>query len=105
MPATLIGVGSGRAVALLGVAGWGFFTAALLPVMTLGLAWNGATGRSVAVAMAFGALVDLTLEAVRAALPPALEPGLAGAAAGMVALVALSLAHGSRRVPEAAPSR
>ncbi len=105
VPATLIGVGSGRAVALLGVAGWGFFTAALLPAMTLGLAWHGATGRSVAVAMAFGALVDLALEAVRASLPPALEPGLAGAAAGMVALVALSLAHGCARVPEAAPSR
>lgn len=94
VPATLIGVGSGRAVALLGVAGWGFFTAALLPAMTVGLAWKGASARSVATAMVLGAVVDLVLEAVRTSLPPALEPGLAGAAVGTVALVALALAAG-----------
>ena len=36
---------SERTVALLGVAGWGFFTAALLPVFTVGLAWRAPAPR------------------------------------------------------------
>ena len=88
--ATAIGVTSERAVVLLGLVGWGFFTAALLPVMTLGLAWPGATARGAVSAMATGALVDLVLESVRQHLPAGLEPGLAGAALGMLVLVAMS---------------
>jgi Na+/proline symporter len=85
-----LGVGSGRTVAVLGIGGWGFFTAALLPAFTFGLAWNAADGRAVASAIVVGALVDIALETVRASLPPGLEPGLAGAALGTVVLVALS---------------
>jgi sodium/proline symporter/sodium/pantothenate symporter len=89
--AVALGVGSERTVALLGVAGWGFFTAALLPVFVLGLAWPGATGRGAVAAIVAGAAVDLGLEAVRSTLPPGLEPGLAGAAAGTIVLVSVSL--------------
>jgi len=89
--AVALGVGSDRTVALLGVAGWGFFTAALLPAFALGLAWPGATGRGVVAAIAAGAVVDLGLEAVRGALPPGLEPGLVGASVGTLALVLVSL--------------
>jgi sodium/proline symporter/sodium/pantothenate symporter len=88
--ATAIGMTSERAVVLLGLVGWGFFTAALLPVMTVGLAWHGATARGAAAAMATGAVVDLVLEAVRQHLPAGLEPGLAGAALGTLVLVAMS---------------
>jgi sodium/proline symporter/sodium/pantothenate symporter len=88
--ATAIGVTSERAVVVLGLVGWGFFTAALLPVMTVGLAWRGATARGAAAAMAAGAVVDLVLESLRSHLPAGLEPGLAGAAIGMLALVTLS---------------
>jgi sodium/proline symporter len=88
--ATIIGVASHRAVVLLGLVGWGFFTAALLPVMTVGLAWRGATQRGAVGAMAAGAAVDLMLESVRQHLPPGLEPGLAGAALGVLTLVAVS---------------
>jgi Na+/proline symporter len=88
--ATAIGVTSERAVVLLGLVGWGFFTAALLPVMTLGLAWPRATARGAVSAMAVGAIADLALEAARQHLPPGLEPGLAGAALGTLVLVAMS---------------
>jgi sodium/proline symporter len=88
--ATAIGVTSERAVVVLGLVGWGFFTAALLPIMTVGLAWPGATARGAAAAMATGAVVDLVLESVRQHLPAGLEPGLAGAALGMLVLLALS---------------
>lgn len=87
LAAVALGLGSGRAVALLGVAGWGFFTAALLPVLTLGLAWRGARPTAAVAAIAAGTVVDLTLELFRSALPPGLEPGLAGAAIGILTLV------------------
>ncbi|HVN31470.1 MAG TPA: hypothetical protein VMT45_05750 [Thermoanaerobaculaceae bacterium] len=88
--ATAIGVTSERAVVLLGLVGWGFFTAALLPVMTLGLAWPRATARGAGWAMAVGSTADLALEAVRGRLPLGLEPGLAGAALGTLVLVVVS---------------
>ena len=92
--ATGIGVASQRAVAILGVIGWGCFTAALLPVFTVGLAWRGVTSRAAAAAMTVGAATDLALESVRGSLPAGLEPGLAGAALG--ALVLVTLARSSR---------
>lgn len=91
--ALALGLGSDRAVAMLGVAGWGFFTAALLPAVLVGLQWPGATSGGVTAAMAGGATLALSLELFRDHLPPALEPGLAGAAAGTVLLVAISLAR------------
>ncbi|MDD5564071.1 MAG: hypothetical protein PHQ91_10180 [Thermoanaerobaculaceae bacterium] len=85
-----LGTASGRTVAMLGIAGWGFFTAAFLPVFTIGLAWRGARPRAAAVAMLAGAAADLALELVRSRLPAGLEPGLAGAALGTLVLVAMS---------------
>jgi sodium/proline symporter/sodium/pantothenate symporter len=89
--AVVLGVQSERTIALLGVAGWGFFTAALLPVFTVGLAWERATGAGAVAAMLTGATVDLALESIRGQLPPGLEPGLAGAALGTLALVLVSV--------------
>jgi Na+/proline symporter len=96
--AVVLGVQSERTIAILAVAGWGFFTAALLPIFTVGLAWERATGAGAVAAMLTGAAVDLTLEAVRAQLPPGLEPGLAGASLGIIALVLVSL-----RLPSPVP--
>ncbi len=59
--------------------------------MTVGLAWPGATAAGAVVAMMTGAVADLALEAIRSSLPPALEPGLAGAAVGTLALVLVSV--------------
>ena len=89
--AVLLGVQSERTIAILGVAGWGFFTAALLPVFTVGLAWPRTTGAAAAAAMATGAAVDLALEAFRSQLPPGLEPGLAGAALATLVLILVSV--------------
>jgi len=89
--AVLLGVQSERTIAILGVAGWGFFTAALLPVFAVGLAWPRATGRAAVAAMAAGAAADLVLEAIRPSLPPGLEPGLAGAAVATLVLVIVSV--------------
>lgn len=99
--ATIFGVASDRAVAWLGIAGWGFFTAALLPVMALGLTWQACRPRAAAAAVAVGALTDVGLECWRAHLPAALEPGLAGAAAGAIVLVLGSLRP---RPPSTPPS-
>ncbi len=85
-----LGAASDRTVALLGVAGWGFFTAAFLPVFTLGLVWREATPGGAALAMLAGAATDVALELVRSRLPAGLEPGLAGAAVGMLVLVGVS---------------
>ncbi len=86
-----LGAASQRTVAALGIAGWGFFTAAFLPTFTLGLAWRGATGPGAAAAMAAGGIADIVLELDRTHLPAGLEPGLAGAAVGMLVMVAVSL--------------
>jgi hypothetical protein len=56
-------------------------------VMTVGLAWRGTRPQAAAAAVVAGGAVDLALEAFRAALPAGLEPGLAGAAVGMLVLV------------------
>ena len=85
--ATAAGAGSERAIAMLAVFGWGFFTATLLPVLVLGLAWRSPGPRAATVAMVLGAAVDLVLEALRSGLPAGLEPGLAGAAVGVLVLV------------------
>ncbi len=85
-----LGAASGRTVALLAIMGWGFFTAAFLPVFTVGLAWKGAGPRGAAFGMLAGAATDIALECVRAHLPAGLEPGLAGAAVGMLVLVMAS---------------
>jgi len=87
----LLGVQSERTIAILGVAGWGFFTAALLPVFTVGLAWPRATGIAAAASMVSGAVADLALETVRGRLPHGLEPGLAGAALATLVLILVSL--------------
>jgi len=92
-----LGAASQRTVAMLGIAGWGFFTAAFLPVFTLGLAWRAATGAGALAAMAAGGALDVALELNRASLPAGLEPGLAGAAVGMLALVAVSAMARSRQ--------
>ncbi len=90
-----IGLGSGRSVALLGVLGWGAFTAAFLPVMAVGLNWSGCTRRGAVAAMTLGPAVQLGLEALRAAAVarPSWEPGLTGAAVGVLAMVAVSAAE------------
>jgi len=80
-----LGVGSERSVALLGVFGWGFFTASFLPAILAARFGVGSPGRAGA-AMVAGALVCLGLEQLRPALPPGLEPGLAGACCGLLLL-------------------
>lgn len=102
LAATAVALLSERAVALLGIAGWGFFTAALLPALLVGLAWPLATPPAVVAAVAAGGAVDLGLEALRTTLPPGLEPGLAGAAVGALVLVGGSL-FTRRQVPGKGP--
>ena len=84
---------SARPVVLLGVLGWGTFTAALLPVMVIGLNWHGASRRGAIGALVAGPAVQLSLEAARlaGAIGPSWEPGLTGAAAGAATLVLVSL--------------
>lgn len=87
-----VALASDRSVALLGVLGWGTFTAALLPIMVVGLPWSGARRRGAVAALTLGPLVQLGLEAARAAgaVTGVWEPGLTGAACGCLALVLLS---------------
>jgi Na+/proline symporter len=81
-----------RPVILLGVLGWGTFTAALLPVLVLGLGWDGATRRGAIAALVLGPLVQLGTEYARnsGAMAVHWEPGLLGAAIGALALVVTS---------------
>lgn len=90
LAATAVALASERAVAVLGIAGWGFFTAALLPAMLLALAWPAATPAGLVAAMVAGGTIDLVLETIRSTLPPGFEPGLAGAAVGVLVLVGVS---------------
>ncbi len=92
-----LGLAADRPLALLGVLGWGMFTAALLPVIVLGLNWNGATVTGAVAAMLAGPAVQIALElGGHGAASRALEPGLTGAAVGTLALVGLSLARPDR---------
>jgi sodium/proline symporter len=91
---------SERPVALLGVLGWGTFTAALLPTVVLGLNWRGAARRGAIAAMVVGPMVQLSIELGHGAglIRGPWEPGLAGAALGTLALVL-----GSRLRPSSEP--
>jgi Na+/proline symporter len=95
--AAALGASSSRTVAIMTIAGWGFFTAAFLPVFTVGLVWRGASRRAAVAAMLAGAVVDILLEPLRGGLPAGLEPGLAGAAIGMLVLVLGDLRLGARQ--------
>jgi len=86
---TLLGVGSSRSVAFLGVLGWGFFTASLLPAV-LAARFSLGSSRAVVTAMVLGAGVCAVLELFRPHLPIGLEPGLLGASLGLLWLVAFS---------------
>lgn len=83
---TYLGVESQRSVALLGVLGWGFFTASLLPAV-LAARFRLGSPRSVTAAMVLGAGVCAALEAVRPSLGLGVEPGLLGAAVGLFCVV------------------
>ncbi|MCK5376580.1 MAG: hypothetical protein KAJ97_05830 [Acidobacteria bacterium] len=98
-----LALASDRPVALLGVLGWGTFTAALLPVMVVGLGWKRASRQGAIAALTVGPLVQLGAEWGRSAGALALrwEPGLLGAAVGALALVVLSLGHGTNSREEA----
>ncbi len=98
--AGLLGLNTQQPVALLGILGWGMFTAALLPAVLLGLNWQGAARRGAIASLLLGPAVQLSLELARLAGYGigAWEPGLTGAAAGVLVLVLLS-----RRVPEQRP--
>jgi len=93
-------VASVRQVALLGVVGWGTFTAALFPAVALGLNWQGATRGGAVAALTLGPAAQLLLETLRLGgrLTPAWEPGLTGTAVGVLALVAVSCGR-SRSAP------
>lgn len=96
--AVAVGLGSERSVALLGVLGWGTFTAALLPSLVLGLSWQRASRRGAVAALVAGPAVQLALEWGRLAgwARPVWEPGLAGAAVGTLLLVGLSCVGSAR---------
>ncbi len=85
-------VASARQVALLGIVGWGTFTAALFPTVALGLNWPGATRRGAVAALVLGPATQVLLELLHHAgrLAPAWEPGLAGTAVGVLTLVTVS---------------
>jgi len=91
--AAVLALSAERSVAMLGMLGWGAFTAALLPVMLVGLGWRGATRAAAVAAMAGGSAVQLGLEATRSTglAIGVWEPGLSGAALGTILLVVLSL--------------
>lgn len=80
---TGLGLASSRTVALLGLLGWGFFTAALLPPVLLARFRLG-TSRGLVRAMVLGGSLCLALESIRNYLPPGFEPGLLGAALGLL---------------------
>lgn len=96
-----VALASDRPVALLGVLGWGMFTAALLPTVMVGLNWPGATRRGAVAALLVGPVVQLGLEAARSAgaVGAAWEPGLTGAAAGVLVMVTVSAVRGRRTGP------
>ncbi len=85
-------VASARQVAILGIVGWGTFTAALFPTVALGLNWPGATRHGAAAALVAGPATQLLLEVLHHAerLTPAWEPGLAGTAVGVLVLIVVS---------------
>lgn len=83
MAGTGLGLASSRTVALLGLLGWGFFTAALLPAVLLARLRLG-TSRGMIGAMVTGGGFCLLLETVRDHLTPGMEPGLLGAALGLL---------------------
>lgn len=93
LAALALAASSGRTVALLGLLGWGFFTAAFLPAVVAAVGrWP--VGRAAPLAMAVGAGLCLGLEALRPQLPGGVEPGLVGAGAGFALLALAGRARG-----------
>jgi Na+/proline symporter len=60
--ATLLALGSGQAVALLGVFGWGLFASTLVPALAIGLNWPGATRKGAIASISVGLVTTLLFE-------------------------------------------
>jgi len=107
-PATLVAAAvsgclallSGKSVIILGILGWGWFTAGFFPVMVMGLRVEHIRRRAVIAALIGGPVVQLCLESLHFFdFLRSWEPGLSGAAAGILILSCW------KRSPEKLPER
>ncbi len=91
--AGILALQPGSTVVLLGILGWSTFTAGLLPVIVVGLRWSQTSRRGAIAAILTGPTVQIGLEILTRLKPGliTLQPGLTGAAAGTLVLVALSM--------------
>lgn len=85
--AGVLALGSGRGVISLGIFGWGLSTAGFLPVIVLGMRDEKIPRQAAVAALLGGPLIQLSLEALHSAhLLLSWQPGLSGAAAGVLIL-------------------
>ena len=100
--ATLVAVQPGVVVAFLGIFGWGLFASTLVPALTVGLNWEGATRTGAVASIATGLVATLVLETLAWLKWFALPAGVTATAVTLVAslLVFLTVSHVTRGAHE-----
>ena len=100
--ATLVAVQPGVVVAFLGIFGWGLFASTLVPALTVGLNWEGATRTGAVASIATGLVATLVLETLAWLKWFALPAGVTATAVTLVAslLVFLVVSHVTRGAHE-----
>jgi Na+/proline symporter len=100
--ATLVAVQPGVVVAFLGIFGWGLFASTLVPALTVGLNWEGATRAGAVASIATGLVATLVLETLAWLKWFTLPAGVTATAVTLVAslLVFLAVSHVTRAAHE-----
>jgi len=100
--ATGVAVQPGVVVAFLGIFGWGLFASTLVPALTVGLNWEGATRAGAVASIATGLVATLVLETLAWLKWFTLPAGVTATAVTLVAslLVFLAVSHVTRAAHE-----
>jgi SSS family transporter len=89
--AALIALYSGQLVALLGAFGWGTFSAAIVPVVGIGLNWKRATPRAAIIAIVASLAVNFGVRLSGAAAPYNVDPGAVSMIVSIFLFLVISL--------------
>jgi Na+/proline symporter len=99
LAAALLALWSGDLVALLGLAAWGTFAAALVPAAAIGLNWKRAHPAAANASILFGLLGSFGARLLGLRLPHAFDAGALALVLSAVLFLGLSLLLPPRRLP------
>ena len=82
---------SGDLIAILGAFGWGTFAAAIVPVVTIGFNWKGATALAANVAILSSLVVNFVLKIFKVPIPYGIDVGAIALTVSLILFISISL--------------